>query len=241
MGTSIADITAGLFTTIGILAALQSRAESGQGQMVDVAMLDSVVAILENAIARYTATGEVPGPLGNRHPAIFPFEPFETADGEIMVAAGNNELWTRLCRALDIPELASDARFITNPQRHVHYAEMRAALDAVFRTRPTADWLALLDAAGVPNGPINSIADVVHDPQVQAREMMQTVEHPVAGATQLPGIPIKLSATPGAIRRAAPVLGEHTAEVLGEWLGLDDQEIEEMRSRGAFGVAEDDT
>ena len=241
VGTSIADITAGLFTTIGILAALQSRAESGQGQMVDVAMLDSVVAILENAIARYTATGEVPGPLGNRHPAIFPFEPFETADGEIMVAAGNNELWTRLCRALDIPELASDARFITNPQRHVHYAEMRAALDAVFRTRPTADWLALLDAAGVPNGPINSIADVVHDPQVQAREMMQTVEHPVAGATQLPGIPIKLSATPGAIRRAAPVLGEHTAEVLGEWLGLDDQEIEEMRSRGAFGVAEDDT
>lgn len=241
VGTSIADITAGLFTTIGILAALQSRAESGQGQMVDVAMLDSVVAILENAIARYTATGEVPGPLGNRHPAIFPFEPFETADGEIMVAAGNNELWTRLCRALDIPELASDARFITNPQRHVHYAEMRAALDAVFRTRPTADWLSLLDAAGVPNGPINSIADVVHDPQVQAREMMQTVEHPVAGTTQLPGIPIKLSATPGAIRRAAPVLGEHTAEVLGEWLGLDDQEIEEMRSQGAFGVAEDDT
>ncbi len=237
VGTSIADITAGLFTTIGILAALQSRAETGEGQMVDVAMLDSVVAILENAIARYTATGEIPGPLGNRHPAIFPFEPFETADGEIMVAAGNDELWTRLCRALDIPDLANDVRFVTNPKRHAYYAEMRAALDAIFRTRPTTDWLTLLDAAGVPNGPINDIADVVHDPQVLAREMMQTVGHPVAGATQLPGIPIKLSATPGAIRRPAPILGEHTAEVLGEWLGLSAEQIKALREEGAFGPA----
>lgn len=241
VGTSIADISAGLFTTIGVLAALHSRAETGEGQMVDVAMLDSVVAILENAIARYTSTGEVPGPLGNRHPAIFPFEPFQTTDGEIMVAAGNNELWARLCRALDIPELAGDPRFCTNPLRQANYAEMRAALEKAFLVRSTAEWQAVLDSAGVPNGPINNISDVVHDPQVLAREMMQTIEHPVAGTTQLPGIPIKLSATPGAIRRPAPVLGEHTAEVLNEWLGLDEPQLEKLRSQGAFGAAEGDT
>jgi CoA:oxalate CoA-transferase len=235
VGTSIADITAGLFTTIGILAALNSRSRSGEGQMVDVAMLDSVVAILENAIARYTSTGEVPSPLGNRHPAIFPFEPFETADGQIMVAAGNDELWTRLCRTLETPELASDARFCTNPLRHDNYTEMRAALAPGFLARSTAEWQTMLDAVGVPNGPINSIDDVVHDPQVLAREMIQTVEHPVAGSTLLPGVPIKLSSTPGSIRRPAPVLGAHTDEVLREWLGMAEDKIREMRKRGAFG------
>ena len=206
--------------------------------MVDVAMLDSVVAILENAVARYTSTGEIPGPLGNRHPAIFPFEPFATSDGEIMVAAGNDELWVRLCTTLDIPGLADDARFCTNPLRHENYTKMRAALDAVFRSRSTSEWQGLLDAAGIPNGPINDIAEVVHDPQVLAREMIQTVEHPVAGLTQLPGVPIKLSATPGGIRRAAPVLGEHTDEILREWLGLNDEEIGAMRAGGAFGPAD---
>jgi CoA:oxalate CoA-transferase len=238
VGTSIADITAGLFTTIGILAALNSRSVTGQGQMVDVAMLDSVVAVLENAISRYTSTGEVPGPLGNRHPAIFPFEPFETSDGQIMVAAGNDELWARLCRTLDRPELAADPRFSTNPLRHDNYVEMQAALATAFRARTTAAWQQMLDSAGVPNGPINRIDEVIRDPQVLAREMMQTVEHPVAGKMQLPGVPIKLSATPGGIRRPAPVLGEHTNEVLQEWLAWSDEEIAKMRARGAFGPIE---
>jgi CoA:oxalate CoA-transferase len=235
VGTSIADITAGLFTTIGILAALNSRSETGRGQMVDVAMLDSVVAILENAIARYTSTGEVPGPLGNRHPAIFPFEPFDTADGQIMVAAGNDQLWTRLCRTISIPELAADPRFCTNPLRHQNYAEMRAAVAQAMRQQTTREWQEALDAAGVPNGPINRIDDVVHDPQVLARDMMQSVEHPVAGMTQLPGVPIKLSETPGSIRRPAPVLGAHTDEVLREWLGMEDEQIGELKAQGAFG------
>jgi CoA:oxalate CoA-transferase len=235
VGTSIADITAGLFTTVGILAAIASRTESGRGQMVDVAMLDSLVAVLENAVARYTATGDVPGPLGNRHPAIFPFEPFDTADGQIMVAAGNNELWARLCRTLGADELASDPRFCTNPLRHDHHAEMRAALTVAFRLKTTAEWQAALDDAGVPNGPINTIDAVVHDPQVQARGMIQTVTHPVAGETSLPGLPIKLSETPGNIRRPAPVLGEHSAEVLREWLGLDDAAVAEARAQGALG------
>ncbi|MHB1318395.1 MAG: CaiB/BaiF CoA transferase family protein [Anaerolineae bacterium] len=237
VGTSIADITAGLFTTIGILAALNSRSQSGQGQMVDVAMLDSVVAILENAIARYVTTGEIPGPLGNRHPAIYPFEPFETADGQIMVAAGNDELWARLCQTIGISELAADPRFCTNPQRHENYTEMRAAVAEAMRRQTTARWQEALDAAGVPNGPINRIDDVIHDPQVQARGMMQAIEHPVAGMTQLPGIPVKLSETPGSIRRAAPVLGAHTGEVLREWLGMDEEQIAGLRANGAFGPA----
>jgi CoA:oxalate CoA-transferase len=237
VGTSIADITAGLFSAIGILAALHKRQETGQGQMVDVAMLDCQVAILENAIARYAATGQAPRPMGNRHPAIFPFEPFDTSDGQLMIAAGNDSLWTRLCAVIGRPELAMDERFATNPLRHQNYAAMRAALAEALARRPTAEWQRELDAAGIPNGPINDVADVVHDPQVQAREMLQEVEHPVAGKTLLPGVPIKLSATPGDIRRPAPLLGEHAAEILADWLGYDTAEVARWRARGALGAA----
>ncbi len=236
VGTSIADITAGLFSAVGILAALNKRQETGVGQMVDVAMLDCQVAILENAIARYAATGQAPRPIGNRHPAIFPFEPFDTSDGQLMVAAGNDTLWARLCAVIGRPELADDPRFATNPSRHQNYAAMRAALAEALAQRPTADWQRELDAAGIPNGPINDVADVVHDPQVQAREMIQEVEHPVAGKTLLPGVPIKLSATPGGIRRPAPLLGEHAEEILADWLGYDAAEVARWRARGALGA-----
>lgn len=236
VGTSIADITAGLFGTIGILAALAKRHETGVGQMVDVAMLDCQVAILENAIARYAATGVAPGPIGNRHPSVFPFEPFDTADGQIMVAAGNDALWARLCAVIDCQDLADDPRFATNPLRHENYDAMRAALAEAFPKRTTAEWQRLLDEAGIPNGPINSVADVVNDPQVQSREMIQTVDHPTAGETLLPGIPIKLGTTPGAIRRPAPMLGEHTAEIVAEWLGCSPERLARWRDQGAFGA-----
>ncbi|NLT73707.1 MAG: CoA transferase [Chloroflexi bacterium] len=235
VGTSIADVTAGLFAVIGILAALYRRQETGVGQMVDVAMLDSVVAVLENAVARFVATGEVPAPLGNRHPAIFPFEPFDTADGQVMVAAGNDDLWGRLCSALALPSLASDPRFRTNPLRHDNYRAMREILSEAFIQRTTEEWRAILDAAGVPNGAINSIADLVQDPQIAAREMLQDVVHPVAGRTIIPGIPIKLSQTPGTIRRPAPLLGEQTGQVLIEWLGLSGEELAGLRNSGAIG------
>lgn len=236
VGTSIADITAGLFSVIGILAALAKRQETGFGQMVDVAMLDCQVAILENAIARYAATGQAPTPIGNRHPSIFPFEPFETADGLLMVAAGNDNLWLKLCCVIERPDLCGDPRFATNALRCENYAAMRAALAERLCQRPTAEWQALLEEAGVPNGPINSVADVVRDPQVQAREMIQEVVHPLAGATLMPGVPIKLSATPGGIRRPAPLLGEHTADVLTDWLGCGPDEIARWRDQGAFGA-----
>jgi CoA:oxalate CoA-transferase len=235
VGASIGDIAAGLFTAVGILAALHSRHQSGVGQLVDVSMLDCQVAILENALARYVATGVAPRPIGNRHPAIFPFEPFDTSDGQLMVAAGNDALWMALCRAIGRDDLAADPHYATNPLRHEHYDAMRAELAATFRTRTTAAWQGILAAAEVPNGPINDIAAVVADPQVQAREMIQPVAHPVAGETLLPGIPIKLSATPGAIRRPAPLLGQHGAEVLADWLGYDAPQIAACRATGALG------
>lgn len=237
VGSSIADITAGLFTAIGILAALHKRQETGVGQMVDVAMLDCQVAILENAIARYASTGEVPRPIGNRHPSIFPFEPFDTADGQLMIAAGNDALWRKLCHAIDREDLAKDPRFATNPQRHQNYAAMRAALAQTFATKTTAEWCARLDAAGVPHGPINTVADIFADPQIRAREMLQEVSHPTAGRMPLVGVPIKLSATPGSIRHAAPRLGEHTEQILREWLGCSSDTIKRWRSQGAFGTA----
>ncbi len=231
VGTSTGDITAGLFTVIGILTAVIHRTNSGKGQMVDVAMLDSQVAILENAIARYTVTGEIPGRIGNRHPSIIPFEPFDTGDGTIMIAAGNDVLWRKLCLALGKPDLAADPRFESNPLRTENYKVLRPILAEIVRGKETAVWLEILDEAGVPNGPINNVAQVMADPQVQAREMIVAVEHPVAGMTELPGIPIKLSETPGSVRRPAPLLGENTDEILMSLLGYDELQIEDLKDK----------
>ena len=236
VGTSIGDIAAGLFAAIGILTAVMHRDKTGEGQMVDVAMLDCQVAILENAIARYAVTGETPRPIGNRHPSIVPFEPFDTADGQLMIAAGNDGLWGKLCAALGLNGLRDDPRFATNPLRITHYEELRPLLAEVVVTKETAVWQTILDAAGVPNGPINAVDAVIADPQVRAREMILEVDHPTAGKTLLPGVPIKLSATPGAVRRPSPLLGEHTAEILAEWLGYDAAQIAALQQAGVFGV-----
>ncbi len=234
VGTSIGDIIAGIFTAIGILSALAARERTGQGQLVDVAMLDCQVAILENAIARYSVTGEIPRPIGNRHPSVVPIEPFETQDGQLMVAVGNDTIWRRLCEALGRPELAADPRFETNPLRHAHYAELRPILAEIFQSRTIADWQAQLDAAGIPASPINTIAQVMEHPQVLAREMLVKLTHPVAGELTMPGIPIKLSETPGAMRAAAPTLGQHTESLLAELLGYTPEQIAELRAAGAF-------
>ena len=234
VGTSIGDITAGLFAATGILAAVIHREKTGEGQMVDVAMLDCQVAILENAIARYDITGEIPAPIGNKHPSIVPFEPFATQDGQLMVAAGNDALWAKLCRAIGRNDMIDDPRFQTNPLRHEHYDEMRPPLAEAFQRRSTAEWQAILDEAGVPNGPINSVDAVMQDPQVLAREMVVPVDHPTAGRTRLPGIPIKMSATPGEIRSPAPLLGQHTEEILIDLFGYSQAEIDALRSENIF-------
>lgn len=234
VGTSVGDITAGLFTTIGILAALNSRNETGKGQKVDVAMLDCQVAILENAIARYVVTGEIPKPGGNKHPSIVPFEPFETVDGQVMVAAGNDALWANFCRAIDIEPLCKDDRFSTNPLRNENYDALRPILAKIMKTRTTQEWQDILDNAGVPNGPINTVDKVVADPQVVAREMIIEIDHPISGKLKVPGIPIKLSETPGEIRMTSPLLGQHTEEILKELLNYDDEKIDELRRENIF-------
>ena len=230
VGTSIGDITAGLFCAAGILAALHERERSGVGQMVDVAMLDCQVAILENAISRFEFTGEIPHPIGNRHPSIVPFEPFDTLTTPIMLAAGNDRLWVTLCGLMEL-DLADDPRFKTNPLRNENYAALRPILAERFMTKTAEEWQQMFDDAGIPCGPINTVDKVVTNEQVVAREMILEVEHPTAGATRIPGIPIKLSRTPGEIRLPAPVLGAETEKILTRCLNLTPEQIADLREK----------
>ena len=217
VGTSIGDITAGLFTATGINAALYHRAQTGEGMMVDVAMLDCQVAILENAIARYFATGEVPGPIGSRHPSITPFEAFATADGHIVIAAGNDALFARLCETVGRAAIASDPRFATNALRTEHNAALKQELEAVLTQRPTVDWLAALGDAGIPCGPIQNVAQVLADPQIAARNMVVTADDPEVGPLRMAGNPIKLSAfADPPTRGPAPGLDADRARLLKE-------------------------
>jgi CoA:oxalate CoA-transferase len=217
VGTSIGDITAGLFTATGINAALYQRKSSGQGVKIDVAMLDCQLAILENAMARLAATGEVPGPLGARHPSITPFDAFATADGHIVLAAGNNKLFESLCQALGRMDLASNDLFADNPLRTRHAAALKDELESVLRSKSTAHWLALLQAAGVPCGPINNMAQVMEDPQIAARNMVVACDDPVAGTVPMPGNPIKISGVADPVSRApAPELDGDREHILSE-------------------------
>lgn len=233
VGASIADIVTGMFCAIGVLAALIKRQVTGEGDMVDVAMLDSVVAILENAIARYEVTGEIPKPMGNRHPSIFPFESFEAKDGDIMIAAGNDELWAKLCKAIGKEELADDPRFKTNQLRGENYSEMKKILDDVIKTKTVEEWIEILENAGIPCSPINTIDKVVRHPQVLARDMIVKVSHAVAGEIKMPGCPVKFASESPKIG-PAPILGEHTEEVLKEFLGIGGEELARLKASGVI-------
>lgn len=217
VGTSLGDIAAGLFTAIGIQAALVERSRTGEGRQVDVGMLDCQVAMLENAIARYRATGEVPGPLGTRHPSITPFQALRAADGFVVVAAGNDALFAKLCQVLGCPGLSSDARFVTNASRTEHVDALAAELERELAGRGAAEWLERLEAAGVPCGPLNDVAQVLEDPQVRARNMLVSAEDPAAGRWELAGNPIKLSGVADpATRDAAPALDADRGALLVE-------------------------
>jgi CoA:oxalate CoA-transferase len=220
VGTSIGDITAGLFTAIGIEAALIERERSGEGMRVDVAMLDSQVATLENAIARYAATGEVPGPMGSRHPSIAPFEALPTRDGHIVIAAGNDALFAALCETVGCPELAADPRFASNELRRQNLDALGEALEAVLSAHTSEHWIAALQRAGVPCGPLNDVARVSIDPHVMARNMILTMGDAAAGGGKMAGNPIKLSghADPDT-RPPAPELDGDRARILAELEG----------------------
>ncbi len=234
VGPSIGDIAAGLFTTIGVLAALNHKNESGVGQKVDVAMLDCQVAMLENAIARYVVTKEVPKPMGNRHTSIVPFEPFDSKDSKIVVAVGNDGIWKRFCKVAGLNDIVDDPRFSTNPERNNNYDILRPIIAEKLVEKTTDEWSKIFDEAGVPNGPINYVDKVLENEQVKARDMIVEVNHPKAGNLKMPGIAIKLSETPGEIRRAAPLLGEHSKELLKEFFNYSDDEIQKLIDDGVL-------
>ncbi len=233
VGVAVTDIAAGMFAAYGILAALRVRDRTGQGQLVDAAMLDAQVSWLTYQAGYYFATGENPRRLGSAHPSLVPYQAFRTQDGYINVAVGSEGIWSRFVEAIGAPHLADDPRFRTNPDRVAHRSELIALLDPIFATRSTADWVTATEQAGVPAGPIYQLSDIFGDPQVRHREMMQEIDHPRAGRIKQTGVPIKLSATPGRIASPPPVLGQHTESILKE-LGYDVSGIASLRSRGAI-------
>ncbi len=229
LGVAITDMVSGLYCAQGITAALLARERSGRGQRVDIGMLDTTAALLTYQAANWFATGKTPQRQGNRHATIAPYETFTTADGEIVIAVGNDEIWKRFCPAAGLPELAGNPRFATNKDRMANYDEMRPLIDRVFRTATNAEWIARLNAAGVPNGEVRDIGQMLNDPHLAAREMVQTLMHPTIGATRVIGAPIKLSDTPASLRAAPPVLGQHTDAVLAE-LGYSPAEVAALRN-----------
>jgi CoA:oxalate CoA-transferase len=217
VGTSVGDITAGLFTTIGINAALYHRQKTGEGQKIDVAMLDCQVAILENAIARYAATGESPGPIGARHPSITPFDAFKAADGYLIIAAGNDSLFTSLCQAIGQADLACNPLFVTNPLRTEHNAALKDELEKALESKTVSQWMDILEQAGVPSGPINNVDQVLADSQVLARNMVVSANDEVAGPLKMAGNPIKMSAfNDPSTRKPAPELDADRDKIIGE-------------------------
>ena len=233
-GTSIGDICGGMYTAIGILAALRERDRSGLGQSIDISMLDCQIAILENAVARYFTTGTEPGPLGTRHPSATPFQAFPTADGWMVVALswGVASQWELFCAELGLPELVGDERFDTSFKRTENHAELEPMLFEATRQQSTNHWVEVLSQYGIPIGPLNTIGQAVSQPQIAAREMLTTVHHPVAGDVTMAASPLKLSRTPGRVYGYAPIFGQDTAAVLGEWLGISESETTALAEDG---------
>ena len=234
-GLSLGDIAAGLFTAIGILGALHERQRSGKGQMLDISMLDCQIAILENAFARYSATGVPPKAIGTRHPLSTPFQAFPTADGYIVIALGFGlaEIWGLFCALIDHPELIDDPRYDTPAPRTANHTTLEPNLNEALMQQTTAYWVHEFEAIDLPCGPLQSIPQAAEHPQVVAREMLQPVESPRGNTLTIPNSPIRLSRTPGAIRGGPPKVGQHTREVLADLLGLDAAAIEAEYAKGA--------
>ena len=231
-GSPICDINAGVLAAVGILAAYVHRLKSGEGQLVDTSLFEAGIQKTYWQSAIFLATGTAPGPSGSAHILSAPYQAFRAQDGWFNIGGANQSNWERVARALGATEWIDDPRFRTNADRMQHLGELTALMNERLRTRTAHEWMALLEAEGVPCGPINSIGDMLEDPQTRAREMVVGLEHPRAGQTKAIGLPVKLSATPGAITRPAPLLGQHTREVLAEF-GFATDEIERLLASGA--------
>jgi formyl-CoA transferase len=232
VGVAIVDITAGLFASSAILAALHEREHSGEGQYIDVALLDTQVGWLANVAHNYFATNQPPARFGNAHPNIVPYETFPTADGELALAIGSDKQFQRFCLIANRADIWEDERFQTNEGRVSNREDLVPILQEVFKSRPTQTWINLLVDAGIPAGPINDIPTILADPQVLAREMVQSVEHESAGSVQILGPVAKLSRTPARVQKAPPLLGADTEALLWRHLGYDKERVKNMRAAG---------
>ncbi len=232
VGVAIADLVTGLYSANAIQTALIHRERTGQGQYIDMALLDCQVAILANQAMTYLAAGQTPVRMGNAHPNIVPYQVFETQDGRIILAVGNDGQFRRFCELADQPHLAQDPRFVANRGRVKHRAQLIEALALLMKSKNTDDWLNLLEPEGIPCGRINSIDETLNDPQVIHRQMRTQALHSSLGEINLLGSPLKLSETPGEVRRAPPVLGEDTDQVLREVLGYEDSAISALQADG---------
>jgi crotonobetainyl-CoA:carnitine CoA-transferase CaiB-like acyl-CoA transferase len=234
-GTAMGDVLAGLSVTIGILAALRHRDQTGCGQKVDVALVDSVVASLEVITQIYLTDGHIPERIGNRYESTYPYDSFKANDGDVVIAAANDKLWKLVCQVIEQPELQNDERFDTNHKRVQRHAEIKPIIEAWTKTHSVDEIVDRMLAAGVPVAPINTIDRLVTDPHIAvAREMFVDVEHPKAGVLKLTGAHIKLTETPPAIRTPSPELGQHNGEVFGSLLGMVSSDIEKLTQDGVF-------
>jgi formyl-CoA transferase/CoA:oxalate CoA-transferase len=231
LGVAIADVVTGMFAAHGVTAALFARERTGRGQKVDIAMLDSVAALLTYQAGIFFATGRAPGRMGNRHPTIVPYETFAALDGDFVIAVGNDDQWRRFCGVTGIPP---EERFATNRQRVTSYGELRPILADRLRTETRAHWIERLKSAGVPCGSVRDLGELFDDPQVAAREMIATLEHPTIGPLQVLGTPLKLSETAASVRTPPPTLGQHTAAVLMNDLGRTRDDVAALQSAGVI-------
>ena len=231
LGLPIADLVSGLFAAQGILLALLERVTTGRGRHIDISMLDSVAALLTYQTTAHLATGDNPPRMGNAHASIVPYDTFEASDGPLILAVGNDDQWRRFCAAAGLPELAADEQFATNPQRVVRRHLLQPILARVMQTRDRADWTERLRQAGVPCGAVRTVGEMLADPQIQAREMITTVQHPSAGELRLVASPVKLSDGPSRADRPPPTLGEHTDAILTKELGFSEEQVRDLRQR----------
>jgi len=234
VGVAIADIMAGMYADVSILAALNHRTQTGEGQFIDISLFDAQLGWLANVASAYLVSGKSPGRYGNAHATIVPYQTFETADGWLMLAVGNDGQFAAMCKVMNRSEWATDERFATNPARVKNREVLVAILAEIFRAQSTNYWMETLLPIGVPCGPVNDIPTALNDPQAQARAMVQFVEHATSGKIPLVGPVPKLSATPAEIKSAPPTVGEHTDQVLSELLGYDVARIAALRSEGAI-------
>jgi crotonobetainyl-CoA:carnitine CoA-transferase CaiB-like acyl-CoA transferase len=234
VGTAIADIVSGIMAAHGIVLALYARRRTGRGQKLEIAMLDVVAGLLAYNAGIYFATGQSPTRRGNQHPTIVPYETFRASDGWLNLGVANDSLWAKYCQVIERPDLRDDPRFTTAPKRVEHRDELIPILNEVMAKRPRADWIARLDAAGIPCGQIRTVGEVLTSPHLEARGMIVSLPHPAAGSVTVTGIPIGLKETPGAVRLAPPLLGQHTDEVLTRIVGYRPPAIARLRRAGVI-------